>query len=185
MNTWIWLGGGAAAVSAIVAILYFAGLGGIVRVFGAVFGFLGDTAQWLRQWLRRPGNKIRAVCLVLAIVAACAALQSWQRGTVIIQQRADFTALKERTDAERVLLLERIADREATIAEFVLLADRQKVLLDRARQENAEVAAEAARQRERAAKSEREFQDVFMKRPPECKAALDVMAAACPSLENY
>src|SRR5687768_10256663 len=100
MSMFAWIGGGAAALAAVVVILYFSGFGGVVRVVGAITGALGDGAQWLRAWLRKPGNKTRGVCLVLAVVAMSLGLQSWQRGTVIIQQRADYTALKVKTDAE-------------------------------------------------------------------------------------
>lgn len=185
MSIWTWIGGGAAALVAVVAALYFAGLGGVVKMVGAVTGALGDAAQWLRDWLRRPGNKTRGVCLALAVVSMCLGLQSWQRGTVIIQQRADYTALKERTDREREALVSEREARDRTILQFVKNAEEQMRLLELAKKQSAQYLAEAEAAKLRAAESEAKYQQAFNDKPPECTAALAVMARACPTLQGY
>ena len=185
MNTWLWIGGGVAALAGVVALLYFAGLGAVVKIIGAILGGIADAAQWLRAWLRKPGNKTRGVCLVLAFMAVSLGMQSWQRGTVIVQQRADYTALEERVALERAALQTELEARAETISQFVALAARQKALLAQARLQSAVALEEARKAREQAMESETKYQDAFMKRPPECKAALEVMAAACPSLSGY
>lgn len=182
---WLAWGGGAAALVAAGAALWFFGLGGVAKVLRSIFGALGDAAAWLRGWLQRPGNKTRGLCAVFAAASLCAGLQSWQRGTVIVQQRADYVALKDTTDAEKRTLSQQIADREATIATFTALAARQKQLLAQAALDNAAALALAYEAQREAAESEAKYQDAFLKRPPECKAALEVMAAACPALEGY
>lgn len=184
--SWLWwVGGGAAAVAAIGGALYFFGLGGVAKVARSVFGALGDAADALRRWLREPGNKTRGLCAVFAVLFLAAGLQSWQRGTVIVQQRRDFTDLKSRTDAQAATFQQQIAARDRTIKQFMDLARRQKELLAQAAAQNAEVLAAARKAQARAAESEAKFQDVFLKRPPECRAALEVMAAACPTLKDY
>lgn len=185
MSIWTWIIGGTAGLAAVVAVLYFAGLGGVVRVVGAITGALGDWAQWLRDWLRRPGNKTRGICLVLAVAAMSFGLQSWQRGTVIIQQRADYTALKTKADADMAALADSIKLRDERIAEFKALADRQMELLEVARGENAEAIARARAAQQRAAESEAKYQEAFNNRTPECSTALEVMARACPALKEY
>jgi len=185
MKWLMWISGGLAGAAAIVAVLYFLGLGGVVRVVRAAGNFLGDAAESLRDWLRKPGNKVRGLCAVFGFLFLAAGLQSWQRGTVIIQQRADYTALQEKTTQEKRTLAEQIADREATIRRFTDLAERQKQLLAQAAQENEVALAAAKAAAVRAAESEQKYQDAFQQRPTECKAALEVMAAACPTLKDY
>lgn len=183
---WIlWIGGGSAAVALVVGVMYLAGFGGVIRVVRAALDFVGDLAQSLRDWLRRPGNKMRGICAFFAFGFLAAGLQSWQRGTVIVQQQADYVALREKTDSEKAELQGRVAAREATIAKFTELARQQKLLLEQAARDNAEAVAAARAAQELAAQSERKYQDAFLQRPPECKAALEVMAAACPTLKGY
>lgn len=185
MNIWTWIIGGTAGLAAIVAVLYFAGFGGVVRVLGAITGALGDGAQWLRQWLRKPGNKTRGICLVLAVAAMSFGLQSWQRGTVIVQQRADYTALKSKTDAQLEEFAKSITARDERIAEFSALAARQIKLLEEAKLESAGAIARARAAQQRAAESEAKYQEAFNSRTPECATALEVMARACPTLSDY
>lgn len=185
MKWLLWVGGGSAALAVLVGLLYFMGLGGVVRMVRALFDFLGDTASSLRQWLGKPGNKVRGLCAVFGLLFLMAGLQSWQRGTVIVQQRADYVALQKSAAAEKRTLAQQIADREATIRTFTDLAERQKRLLEQAAQENALALAAAKAAQARAAESEQKYQDAFQQRPPECKAALEVMAAACPTLKDY
>lgn len=185
MKWFLWIGGGLAGAAAIVGLLYFLGLGGVVRAVKAIGNFLGDLAESLRSWLRKPGNKLRGLCAVFGFLFLAAGLQSWQRGTVIIQQRADYVALQERTDQEKRTLAQQIADREATIKRFTDLAERQKDLLAQAARENEAALASAKLAAARAAESEQKYQEAFQQRPTECKAALEVMAAACPTLKDY
>lgn len=185
MSTFAWIGGGAAAVAAVVGALYLAGFGGVVRVVGAITGALGDAAQWLRSWLRKPGNKTRGICLILAVTAMSLGLQSWQRGTVIIQQRADYTALKAKTDADLKTAAQQVEARDRTIAQFIKAAEEQMKLLELAKQQNRQALVEAEAARKRAAESEAKYQEAFNNKPPECTAALQLMAKACPSLEKY
>ena len=183
---WIlWAGGAGLAGIAVVAFAYLSGFSGVIRVVRAVLDFFGDTAQALRDWLRKPGNTVRGLCAVFAFGFLAAGMQSWQRGTVIVQQQADYVALRVKTDGEKAELQERIAAREATIAKFTELARQQKLLLEQAARDNAEAVAAARAAQDLAAQSERKYQDAFMQRPPECKAALEVMAAACPTLKGY
>ena len=66
-----------------------------------------------------------------------------------------------------------------------LLGERQKDLLAQAARENEAALASAKLAAARAAESEQKYQEAFQQRPTECKAALEVMAAACPTLKDY
>lgn len=183
---WIlWAGVAGLAGIAVVAFAYLSGFSGVIRVVRALLDFFGDTAQALRDWLRKPGNTVRGLCAVLAFGFLAAGMQSWQRGTVIVQQQADYVALQAKAESEKRTLSQQVADREATIAKFVELSKRQKALLETAAKENQAAVLASREAQARAAESEQKYQDAFMKRPPECKAALEVMAAACPTLKGY
>lgn len=185
MNWAWWLGGGTIITILVVSALYFLGLGGVVKVVRAFFGFLGDTAENVRAWLRKPGNKTRGISAVFAFLFLAAGLQSWKRGTVIEQQRRDYVHLKESSAREAQRLKDAIASRDQTINQFTELARQQKLLLELAAKQNAVAVAEALRAQKIAAESEKKYQAEFDQRPPECKAALEVMAKACPTLKDY
>lgn len=183
MNGLVWGGLGAAALAGIAA--WYFGLGGVAKVIRSVLGALGDAAATGRRWLAIPGNKLRVGAIVFALGFISAGLQSWQRGTVIIQQRADYVALQDRTRQDIARLETRVSDRDATIAQFVALAEQQMVLIDVARRQAEAAQDEADRARAAAATAEQRFMDAFDNRPPECEAALQVMARACPTLKDY
>ena len=189
MNGWLWgllglLGVGAAA--------YFVGLAQLAKIVRTVLGALADWSVTAREWLRTPGNRMRLTCAALALLFLAAGLQSWQRGTVIVQQRADYVRLQEVTDWEKArlaseaeVLLGHVAERDVVIARFIELADQQMALLRVAEAQAAAALAEAAAAKLAAEDAERRFQDAFEGRSPECEAALQVMAAACPTLQGY
>ena len=189
MNGWV-LGGIGGLV--LVAAGYFVGLGNVAKVVRTVLGVVADWAADAREWLRRPGNKVRGLCAVLAFGFLAAGLQSWQRGNTIIQQRADYVRLQEVMDweksklaAEADALMGHIAERDVTIAKFVELADAQMALLQVAAAQAEAAQAEAKAAKQVAEDAERRYQDAFANRPPECEAALQVMAKACPTLKGY
>lgn len=182
MNAWIWSAG---AALVLVAVGWYFGLGGLAKVGRAATGALGDWAAGAREWLRRPGNKLRAVCGALALVSLCAGLQSWQRGNVIIQQRADYVRLERDTGEQIGALRGDLALRDQAIARFTELARRQMELLEVARQEARDAMVEAERAKVEAAEARKRFDQRFDERPPECEAALQVMAKACPTLSDY
>lgn len=180
-----WVAGGAAGLLLIVGALYLAGFGGVVKVVQAVLGFFGDSAQSMRKWLQVPGNKIRGLCAVFAVCFLAAGLQSWQRGTVIIQQRQDYTNAQAEWGLKFRALQADIEARDATIKRFTDLAKQQMELLDQAGRENQQALESAEAARRRAAESEAKYQEAFNQKPPECAAALQVMAKACPTLQGY
>lgn len=137
------------------------------------------------KWLRKPGSKLRLLCGLLACGFLGAGLQSWQRGTIIVQQKAEYVALETSTAKERQELKDALSSRDEKLEEIRVLADRQKALLAQLAAENAQVKAQAAADKARAAESEAKYQQAFQNRPPECAAALQVMAKACPTLEGY
>lgn len=182
---WMWLvGGGTGALLAVLA-LHFFGLGGVLRVVRAVFDALGDAAAAVRDWLRNPGNKTRGIAGVCALGFAVAGLQSWQRGTVIVQQRADYVRLQQDRAADRTAYERDLGARDKAIAHFVRLAEEQLRLLEIAQQQAADALADAAKARAQALASEARWQEQYEQRPPECQAALQVMAKACPTLAEY
>lgn len=189
----IWkLGMALAGMGGIAVLLYVVGLGGVVRLFRALLDLVMDALVRFVRWLKVPGSKTRALCAVLAFGFMAMGLRSWQQGNVIVRQQSDYAELQRAADATaraadataRALRGD-IANKNQAIAVFTQLAADQLKLLNQARREN-EQAVEAARLAGiEAAKSEAKFQAAFQQRPPECKAALAIMASACPTLKDY
>lgn len=192
MSALAWFGVILGAVAIVGAALHFTGLAGLVKVLRAITGALGDWASDVREWLREPGNKTRGICLVMGMVAIGAGLQSWQRGNVIVQQRADYARLerdaaKEREEyQERVVVLRRLVDdRDEKIGVFVRLAADQQALIEQYKRENAQALADAQAARVKAQEDAAKFDQAYSERTPDCDEALKIMARACPALSNY
>lgn len=188
MSAWMWGGVGLA----VAAGAWFIGLGSVASVLRSIMGALADWVRYARRWLSIPGNKMRMVFIGLALGFLAAGLQSWQRGTVIIQQRADYTRLQEQSAWEKEAMTGTITDlhgavaaRDRVIERFIELAEQQKDLLKVAADQAAAALSDAEHAKQAAAAAERRFQDEFDGRPPECEAALQVMARACPTLKGY
>lgn len=184
MNWWA-IGLSLAGVGGVALLLYVFGLGGIVKLAGALVRLVVDGATQFVQWLRKPGSKIRALAAILAFISISAGLQSWKRGQVIVTQRADYAALESRSAQAQEALRGNIAQKDQAIAVFTRLAETQMRLLEQAKRDNAEAVARAVAAEAEAAKSNQKYQQAFDQRPPECKAALDVMAQACSTLREY
>ena len=185
MNWLWWIGGGLVALVVVVGAAYALGLGGLLRVVRAVLDALGDAAKSAREWLAVPGNKTRFVCAAFALLFLAAGLQSWQRGTVIVQQRADYTRLKDDTGKERAGWAEKVGERDRTILHFAQLAEQQRRALDLLAEQNAQALKDAAQAKRQALEAEAKFEQEFASRPPACEAALQAMAKACPTLKGY
>lgn len=185
MNAFHWVLGGAGTLAVVVAVMYFAGFGGVVRVVRAVFDFLGDVAERARNWLREPGNKTRAMAGLFVFGFMAASLQSWHRGVELEQREAAHALVVTDLNGQLGTLRRALGDRDAVIARFRELADEQKRLLDQLAGQNAAAVAAAQAAREKAAETEAKFQAEFSRRPPECRTALEVMAKACPTLRDY
>ena len=177
---------------AMIVLAWFVGLGSIAAMFRSILGALADWMKVSRTWLSVPGNKTRLLFVALAVGFLSAGLQSWQRGSVIIQQRADYGRLQERADWEKGIMTEQsdelhgaVAARDSVIQRFIDLAERQKELLRIASDQAAAAMTEAEAAKAAAADTERRYQEQFDNRPPECEAALQVMARACPTLKGY
>lgn len=182
MNGWI-VGAGGVVVLGLIA--YMIGLGNVAAIFRAVLGVLADLAASFRSWLRKPGSKMRLLCGTLAMGFLVAGLQSWQRGTVIVQQRSDYVALKERTDWEIATRDQHVQDRDRIIEGFITLAEQQKRLIRELERQAADALAEAAAEKAAAERAAQDFEAAFQNRPAGCESALQAMAAACPTLSGY
>ena len=189
---WTWIAGGFAAVLAVGGLLYFFGFAAVLKLAGDAVRFVAGSISRFLKWQRVPGNGTKSIAAVLAFMSLTFGIQSMQRGHVIIEQQGRYTSLEkskaqELADAERARLglVEEVSLRDQRIEEFRDLARQQMALLDQQKAENKDLAAEAAIARAAAAKSAAAYQREFQGKPPECAAALQVMAKACPTLQGY
>lgn len=185
MSIMAWAGISLAGIGLVLGVLHFTGLASVVGIFRTVMGVLADWAADVRRWLKVPGNKTRGACLVLGMVSIANGLESWRRGTVIVQQREDYAGLKDVTDSKILALNADVASRDKAIAAFVELAQRQQAMIEAQRQESEKALAEAAQAKAQAAAGEAKYREAFDRRPAECDYALQLMARSCPTLSNY
>lgn len=182
MNGWLLGGLGALAVAGVG---WFIGGAGLAKVARSGTGALGDMAARGRVWLQTPGNPMRAMCGVLALLFLTAGLSSWKRGTQLAEQRAAYALLQERRDFEVERLQQGIEGRDRVIQQFIDLAERQKLLLDVMALQADRALSDAKDARDAAAASDRAYREAYDNRPAECEEALQQMARACPALGGY
>ena len=182
---WTWIVGGLGATALVVAALYFFGVTAVVKLIGDVVRFVAETISAFLAWLKKPGSKLKAVCAVLAFMSLTFGIQSMNRGYTIVHQQEAYTLLEQKKATELAALATELSLRDQRIEEFRELARQQIALLDAQKLENKALVAEAAAARAAAAKSAAAFQREFDSKPPECAAALEVMANACSTLKDY
>lgn len=182
MNSWM--------VGAIIALVvggagWAVGLGNLAKIARTVLGIVSDWFGRAREWMRTPGNPLRAACAVLALACVAVGLQSWQRGSIIQHERAKYALEQERAKFRIEALSSSVRERDQAISRFITLAENNRRLLEIAAAQAEAALSDAERARRRAADSEQKFQEAFDNRPPECEAALRAMAQACPALSDY
>ncbi|KRC35104.1 MULTISPECIES: hypothetical protein [unclassified Lysobacter] len=193
MSVWNWVSGywpWIAGSGALVGLIAFAVLNPLAaaKLASAVSGLALDALRKGVQWLRKPGNTLRATCAVLAIVAAVASVTSYQanRQIVVITKERD-SALSDVSKA-----VGRITDLEATLAtyrkqeqRYAELQRQQTEDLAEAQQDNAAALEQIRRQREIAERSSRAWWQTYAKRPDSCKAAQEAMDVACATVGEF
>lgn len=183
---WPWFAGG----GVVVAIIAFAVLNPVaaLRLGSAVVGFMLDAARNLVVWLRKPGNKLKAMCAVLAMVAAIACLTSYQKNQsfLVVTQQLDTVR------AEAGLAKTRIGELEATLATYReqerLYAEAQRkrtAALLLAQQQNEAALSVIEKQRAESERSNRAWWQAYAKRPDACKAAQEALDVACATVGEF
>lgn len=193
MGAWNWMSGHwpwLAGSGALIGLIAFAVLNPLAaaKLASALSGFLLDAVRKAVQWLRQPGNTLRATCAVLAIAAAVASVTSYQanRQILVITQERD-TALSDVGKAHG-----RIVDLEATLQTYRKQEQRYSELqrqqtenLAQAQQENAAALAMIQQQREAAERNSRAWWKAYAQRPDACKAAQEAMDVACATVGEF
>lgn len=164
-------------------------VGPILRVLKAVWDFVwGAIADGL-EWLRKPGHKLKAVTGVLAIAAAWASFQAYDRGRQIVvvttQCAADKDELTNTCKVEKGRLSEVINNKQAALDAINAALREEAAKLEALRGQYAELQHEVDRKTAAADRSAAAFGREYANRTPTCKSALAVLAQACPTLGGY
>ncbi|RZZ81945.1 hypothetical protein EAT51_07935 [Pseudoxanthomonas winnipegensis] len=167
-------------------------MSGVLAFLNAAVGLVFGWAADLLGWLRRPGNWLKACCAVLAVLLAVACLASYRQGQQIVvvtrqvtQCRADAKAAADKATMDAATLQQNydaLRSAMGTIKDN-LDAEAEKMRALQAR--NAQLAAQTASEKAKADAGAKSYRQQYDQRPPECIAALDAMAAACPALRGY
>lgn len=191
---WPWLAGAGGIVAAIVAFAVLNPLAA-ARLASSLAGLAADSLRGITEWLRKPGNKLKATCALLAALAAIGALLSYdlnRRVTIVTVERD--TAVRERGAAigERDSARTRLSELEGTLATYRLqeqqFADIQRQRtqqLERAQQQNVAALAEIDRLRAQAEASDRAWWRVYQGRSDVCRAAEEALDVACAEVGKF
>lgn len=178
MKWWL-LGGGAVVLAA--AVWYF----GFAKIARALIGLVADGLTGFREWIAKPGSKLKFLCAVLALISAMMGLQSFQKGRQIVRIQTEFVEYQREADETIHGLKQDIAGRDQRIAEFVRIAVEEKAKLEALAKQAAGAEAAAAKAKAQAAKSQAAYDRLWQNRPNTCSAALELMQSECSSLGDY
>lgn len=192
-DQWPWIFGSVG----VIAIATFAVLNpaAAVKLASSLVGLVLDTARRLVEWLRGPGNKLKALSAVLAVVAAVACWDSYQtnqRYYVVVVERDRVTGERDAARVAASLAKAKIEDLEGALetykaqeAAYALTQRMRTLALKQAQQESAEAMAMIARQKADAERSNRAWWQAYAKRPDICKAAQEAMDVACATVGEF
>ena len=167
-------------------------MSGVLAFLNAAVGLVFGWAADLLGWLRRPGNWLKACCAVLAVLLAVACLASYRQGQQIVvvtqqvaecQDAAKIAAEKATLNAAILQQNYEAARSSLSTIKDTLDAEAEKMRALQAR--NVQLAAQTASEKAKADAGAKSYRQQYDQRPPECVAALDAMAAACPALRGY
>ena len=191
---WPWLAG---AGGIAVAVAAFAVLNPVaaVRLASSLAGLAADSLRGITEWLRKPGNKLKAACALLAALAAIGALLSYDlnREITIVRVERD-TAVRERGAAigERDTARTRLSELEGTLAtyreqeqQFAAIQRQRTQQLERVQQQNVAALAEIDRLRAQAEASDRAWWRVYQGRSDVCRAAEEALDVACAEVGKF
>lgn len=155
------------------------------RLVTGLAGLVMDLAVEAVQWLRRPGNKLKAVCALLAIASLIAGLNSYTRGIKINELRNRIVFVTTQCEADTAALQDDVDARDEQLAKIAtsLRAEAEKL---EALEAEASAALKSLAERLEAAEREgAAWRDRYNERPDTCRAALELLDSACPALEGY
>lgn len=144
----------------------------------AVVVFLVDTIRSFFEWIKKPGNKLKALCAMLATVTAWA-------GIVAFQAEQQIVLITAQCETDKGGLRDTIKSKDEALAEITARLTIEAFKMRMLQAANKPLLAENNKKAEAARVSASAFKNEFNKKPPSCAAALEAMEAACPTLREY
>lgn len=191
---WAAVAGGGVGLLAVIALAVL-NPAAAIRLASQVAGLALDAGRSLVAWLRKPGNKLKGACAVLALGFSLAALWSYdlnQQVTVITAARDAAIGERDTARTEAAAKGTRIGELEFSLKTYLLqeqaYADLQRHRteeLERLQQQNASAMALLEAQRDMAERSSKAWWAEYAKRPDSCKAAQEALDVACSGLGEF
>lgn len=157
----------------------------LLRLIRALWrAIIGAGADAL-EWVRKPGSKLKVVCAVLAFGCMVSGLTAYEREQRIEDLSAQVIKVKADWKADALRLQADVDDRDQRLAEIAatLRAEADKL---KAMQAESAAALESLAQKIRASeKDAASWKARFEQRPDTCRAALELLDSACPTLKGY
>lgn len=157
----------------------------MIRMLRALWWLVVGLVVEVFEWLERPGSKVKAVAAVMALGALLSGLQSYTRGIQITQLRHQIVVNQDECDTRVNVLQGGIDERDARLAEIATALREEAEKLETLRAESAAALGQLADELDAAERDAAVWHQRYEARPDTCKAALELLDSACPSLGGY
>jgi hypothetical protein len=137
------------------------------------------------DWLREPGNGLKAVCGMLAFACATASLVAFEREQRVLALRQELAEQVEECDLSIAELQAAVAERDRQLDTVARALEAEAERLRQAKAENAAALAALGDRLAQAEQRARLWQQRYDGRPAGCTAAIAALDAACPTLKGY
>lgn len=160
-------------------------MSGIVRFIKALWDLLVGWATEVVQWVAKPGSLVKVFCAVLAFGCLVSGLTAYEKEQRIRQLAAQVVTIQSAWDADAARLQADVDERDSRLAEIATTLRAEAEKLQTLKAESAKALQDLAGRIEATEQEAATWKGRYESRPDTCKAALELLDSACPSLKGY
>lgn len=157
----------------------------MIKLITALFGLVVDMFVDTIRWARRPGNSLKMVCGVLAIVALIVGLRSYTRGIQVAELQNRIVVIQTECEAATTELQSDVEARDEKLSKIAEILRAEAAKLEELQAESAAALDDMAERLEAAERQGDDWRERYDDRPIDCAAALEALDTTCPVLEGY
>jgi len=147
----------------------------------AIIGAFADALEWVRK----PGSKLKVVCAVLAFGCMVSGLTAYEKEQRIEDLSAQVIKVKADWKADALRLQADVDDRDQRLAEIAAALREEADKLKAMQAESAAALKALAQKIQASEKDAASWKARYEQRPDTCRAALELLDSACPTLRGY
>ncbi len=153
----------------------------ISALWRAIIGAFADALEWVRK----PGSKLKVVCAVLAFGCMVSGLTAYEKEQRIEDLSAQVIKVKADWKADALRLQADVDDRDQRLAEIAAALREEADKLKAMQAESAAALKALAQKIQASEKDAASWKARYEQRPDTCRAALELLDSACPTLRGY